>query len=168
MMKLETTSFPGSLSVGTDRRELWERGWSCWICRGTDRLRRKLVLVLRPHRLTEQEALGTRMGCPLVLFLVLLPVPLQERCRVMIKRASWLFFNQYYLSLKAGARGSPVNVSFGQESPGTKQGTTTRISRNWFKMSPLRRQRERQKSERLRQCSHYTGSDLCRHENHTG
>ena len=53
---------------------------------------------------------------------------LQERCRVMIKRASWPFFlNQYYLSLKAGARGSPVNVSFGQESPGTKQGTTTRI-----------------------------------------
>ena len=72
------------------------------------------------------------MGCPLALFLVLLPLPLQERCRVMIKRASWLFFNQYYLSLKAGARGSPVNVSFGQESPGTKQGTTTLISRNWF------------------------------------
>ena len=84
------------------------------------------------------------------------------------KTSQLAFFNQCYLLLKAGARGSPVNVSFGQESPGTKQGTTTRISRNWFKMSPLRRQRERQKSERLRQCSHYTGSDLCRHENHTG
>ena len=43
------------------------------------------------------------------------------------KTSQLAFFNQYYLLLKAGARGSPVNVSFGQESPGTKQGTTTRI-----------------------------------------
>ena len=48
------------------------------------------------------------------------------------KTSQLAFFNQYYLLLKAGARGSPVNVSFGQESPGTKQGTTTLISRNWF------------------------------------
>ena len=29
--------------------------------------------------------------------------------------------------MKAGARESPANVSFGQRSPGTTQGTTTRI-----------------------------------------
>ena len=28
MMKLETTSFPGSLSVASDWGELWERGWT--------------------------------------------------------------------------------------------------------------------------------------------